>query len=70
MKYTHSEKSTPDGLCFETIVQNAEHIDIFDASLKSPILYGKLSVDSHSVKEQFCKQSEVSIVLSICIMLT
>jgi hypothetical protein len=55
MKYTHTDTSTPDGLCFETAMQNAELVDKIDSNLESPLRYGKLSVDSHSVKERFCK---------------
>jgi hypothetical protein len=55
MKYVHTDTSTPNGLSFETVVQNAKHIDKLEESLQSPIRYGKLSVDSHTVKEQFCK---------------
>jgi hypothetical protein len=54
-KYTHTDTSTPDGLCFETVMQNAELVDKIDSNLESPLRYGKLSVDSHSVKERFCK---------------
>ena len=55
MKHTHTDTSTPDGLCFETVMQNAELVDKIDSNLESPLRYGKLSVDLHSVKERFCK---------------
>ena len=54
MKYAHTDTSSPDGVCMETLIQMAEWIDkLTGGDLNHPIRYGKLSVDAHTVKERF-----------------
>ena len=41
IKYTDTDTSTPDGLWFETVMQNAEHVDNIDSNLEYTVRYGK-----------------------------
>ena len=53
MRYSHADTSSLDGPCMETILQNAELFDKKAHDLSHPMRYGKLSVDSHKIKDRF-----------------
>ena len=53
MRYSHADTSSPDGPMMETILQNATLLDELAEPLDHPMRYGKLSVDSHHIKERF-----------------
>ena len=53
MKYSRTDTSSPDGPCLETILQNAELVDKLAPDLNHPMRYGKMSMDSHTVKDMF-----------------
>ena len=54
MRYNHTDTSSPDGPCMETIIQNAEHMDnLRGDDLNHPIAFGKISLDSHKIKSRF-----------------
>ena len=50
--HSHADTFSPDGPMMEKILQNATLLDELTEPLDHPMRYGKLSVDSHHVKEK------------------
>ena len=53
MRYSHTDTSSPDGPMMETILQNATMLDELAPDLEHAMRYGKISLDSHKIKDRF-----------------
>lgn len=68
MQYHHTDTSSPDGPCIETILQNAEFIDkLSNGDLDHPIRDGKISIDSHKIKGRFGTYVKMCLYVTLCL---
>ena len=65
MQYSHTDTSSPDGPCLETILQNSALRDKLAPDLEHPMCHVKMSIDSRTVKDMFGKFEVLFLILSI-----